>query len=113
VQIEVMFASVPVADLNGAVEWYSRLWGRPPDVPINDDEVMWRVVDAGWLYVIRDPARAGTAVITMAVADLEASLAELTDRGIDVGPIETVRTAGRKTRVVDPDGNTIALAEIG
>jgi hypothetical protein len=32
VTMEVLFASVPVADLHGAMGWYEQLFGRPADI---------------------------------------------------------------------------------
>jgi hypothetical protein len=36
---------VQVANFTLAVDWYSRLFGRPPDIVVNDDEVMLRTSD--------------------------------------------------------------------
>ncbi|MFL5797642.1 MAG: VOC family protein [Actinomycetota bacterium] len=46
------------------------------------------------------------------VADLDATVAELAGRGIVAGPIEPQGDASRKSIVVDPDGNTLALIEV-
>jgi hypothetical protein len=35
--IEVLFAGVPVADFPAAVAWSGRLFGRPPDIVVNDE----------------------------------------------------------------------------
>ncbi len=111
-QTEVLFAGVPVADLAAAMPWYEGLFGRRADVVANDDEVMWRVSEGGWLYVVRDAARAGHAVVTISVGDLERSVIALAVRGVRAGPIEAVGTAGRKAVANDPDGNQVALIEV-
>jgi predicted enzyme related to lactoylglutathione lyase len=108
----VLFAGIPVTDFPAAVTWYDRLFGRPADIVVKHDEVMWRVADAAWLYIVEDPTRAGNGVVTVAVADLEKALAEMTDRGISTPPIEAVPGAGRKAPLTDPDGNMVALAEV-
>lgn len=110
--MEVLFASVPVADLEAAGLWYERLFGRPPDIVPNESEVMWRVTDGGWLYVIQDASRAGQTVVTISVRDLGAVVEELTGRGIHPGPITLIGEAGRKTTSTDPDGNAISLIEV-
>jgi len=109
---EVLFAGVPTADLDLASTWYEALWGRPPDIVVNDDEVMWRICDGGWLYLVRDPGRAGHALVTVAVPDLDHAVAEMADRGLATSPIETIEGAGRKAPVVDPEGNTVNLIEV-
>lgn len=110
--MEVLFASVPVTELEAAVRWYERFFGRPPDVVPNDKEVMWRVTDNGWLYVILDAGRAGRTVVTISVADLERFVDELAGRGLNPGPIEAVGHAGWKATSLDADGNAISLIEV-
>ena len=110
--MEVLFASVPVADLRAALPWYQQLFDRAADIVPNENEVMWCVAGNGWLYVIEDPKRAGGTVVTISVNNLDQFVADLTDRGISVGPIETVGEVGRKANSVDSDGNVISWIEV-
>jgi predicted enzyme related to lactoylglutathione lyase len=110
--MEVLFVGVPVPDLSVASEWYSRLFGRAADIVPNETEVMWRVTDGGWLYVIEDPERSGRSLVAISVDDLERSATELLERGIPIGAIETVGDAARKATIVDPAGNSIAFIEV-
>jgi predicted enzyme related to lactoylglutathione lyase len=110
--IDVLFASIPVNRLDSAVSWYEGLFGRAPDIVPNDDEVMWRIADAAWLYVIHDEVRAGQSVVAMCVPELDRTLAELRERGIPSGPVEDVGDGGRKALITDPDGNQIAVIEV-
>src|ERR1700747_3521408 len=91
--VEVLFAVVTVADLGGAVAWYTRLFGRPADIVPHDNEVMWRLADAAWLYVVRDEKRAGHALVTLCVADLDLAVARIAARGITGGPVEIIGDA--------------------
>jgi predicted enzyme related to lactoylglutathione lyase len=111
-EVEVLFAAVPVADLGGAVAWYTRLLGRPADIVPNDDEVMWRLADAAWLYVVRDARRAGHALVTLCVADLDLAVAGIAARGITGGPVEIIGDAGRKATFTDDEGNAISFIEV-
>lgn len=52
------------------------------DIAPNANEVTWRVAEYSWLYVIKDSDRSGQTVVTIAVDDLDRSVAELADRGI-------------------------------
>ncbi len=110
--MDVLFASLPVADLHDALGWYERLFGRPADIVPNENEVMWRVTGNSWLYVIEDHARAGRTVVTVSVSDLDQFVGELASRGIATGPIEEVGDAGRKANVVDADGNVISWIQV-
>ena len=110
-ELVVLFAGVPVADLPGATLWYQQLFGREPDIVPNDNEVMWCVAGSGWVYVIEDRDRAGNALVTISVGDLDQFVTDLRNRGISVGPIEAVGDAGRKSVTVDADGNVISWIE--
>jgi predicted enzyme related to lactoylglutathione lyase len=110
--IEVLFAGVRVRNLARAVDWYGRLFGREPDIVPNDHEVMWRAVDGAWLYVIHDPDRAGNALVTICVTDLDQTVAELASTGIRLGPIQPVGDAGRKAKGEDPDGNSVDFIQV-
>src|SRR5207237_561614 len=67
-----VFAGIPVAHRDAAVGWYERLVGRPPDLVPNDDEAAWRLTETGWMYVVADPGRVGSALHTLLVDDLDA-----------------------------------------
>ncbi|MGD0054294.1 MAG: VOC family protein [Acidimicrobiales bacterium] len=110
--MEVLFASVPVTDLQTAKGWYQQLFGRAADLVPNESEVMWCVAGNGWLYVIEDPSRAGQTVVTIAVSDLEQFTIELSRRGISAGPVQAVGDAGRRADVVDGDGNVISWIQV-
>lgn len=110
--MEVLFAGVRVRELARAIAWYSALFGRVPDVVPHDSEVMWRVSDGGWLYVIEDCDRAGASLVTIAVTDLQRELHQVRDRGVPFGSIESVGDAALKATSEDPDGNSIALIQV-
>jgi predicted enzyme related to lactoylglutathione lyase len=110
--VDVLLAAMPVANFEMARTWYERLFGRPADVVAHDEEVMWRVAQGGWLYVLCDPAGAGHATVTMAVPDIDAGIAALEGRGVAVGPVERVGDAGRRAVARDPDGNCVAIIQV-
>jgi predicted enzyme related to lactoylglutathione lyase len=110
--VEVLFAGVPVTDFAAAVDWYTRLFGRPADIIVKDDEVMWRFADAAWLYVVGDEQRAGRALVALSVPDLDETVAEIANRGITSGPVEIISDSTRKASVTDADGNTLSYIEV-
>lgn len=110
--VEVFFAGVPVSNFAAASAFYDRLFGRPADVVVKEDEEMWRVTDTAWLYVVFDPLRAGHGLITVAVPDLDEAVAELGGRGLESSEVEVIAGAGRKATVTDPEGNRISFVEV-
>jgi catechol 2,3-dioxygenase-like lactoylglutathione lyase family enzyme len=109
-EITDLFAGVPVSDLEAGVEWYTRLFGRPPDTRVGE-EMLWEVDDHATLFIEPNAAHAGAGRITFAVAGLDALLERLVAHGIEHEPIEIYSNGVRHVNVPDPDGNAIAFAE--
>jgi catechol 2,3-dioxygenase-like lactoylglutathione lyase family enzyme len=105
-----LFAGVPVSDLDASIEWYTRLFGRPPDSRVGE-EILWEIDERAWLFIEPNAAWAGAGRITLAVAGLDAMLERLAAQRIEHEPIETYSNGVRHVNVPDPDGNAIAFAE--
>jgi hypothetical protein len=108
----VVLTGVAVTEFAAAVEWWTRLFSRGPDILAHDNEVLWRVTDLAWVYVVRDDGRAGRALLTMSVGDLDTHVDALAERDISCAPIELVSDAGRKASCSDPDGNLVTFVEV-
>ena len=106
-----LIAGVPVSDLDAAIDWYTRFFGRPPDMRAGD-EILWDVDEHATLFIEPSPAQAGAGRITLIVAGLDALLERLAAQGIAHEPIETYSDGMRHVKVPDPDGNAIAFAEL-
>ena len=111
--INVLFAGIPVADLEAAIDWYERLLGGPPDMTPNETERTWKLTDESWIYVVRDPERAGRALVTVMVDDLDERIAGIEERGIEPGEVEQITEGVRKVEIVDPEGNRIGFGQAG
>lgn len=85
--------------------------GRPPDMLPNENEAAWQLAGHGWIYLVGDRERAGRALLTLLVDDLDAEVAGLALRGLAAGSIEKVTEGVRKATIADPDGNTISFGE--
>ncbi len=105
-----LFAGIHVADLAGARQFYERLLGRAPDLVPNDSEAAWELRDGAWIVLIADRERAGSALHTLLVADLDGFLAAARGRGVEPGPVEPVGEGMRQAIVTDLDGNRLKLA---
>ena len=105
-----LFAGVPVSDLDAGIDWYTRFFGRPPDMHAGE-EMLLEIDQHATLFVEPNAARAGAGRITFAVAGLDALLERLAAEHIEHEPIETYSNGVRHVKVPDPDGNAIAVAE--
>jgi catechol 2,3-dioxygenase-like lactoylglutathione lyase family enzyme len=106
-----LIAGVPVSDLAASTDWYSRLFGRPPDLRAGD-EILWDVEEHATLFIEPDADRAGAGRVTLVAAGLDTLLARLRAEGIECGCVETYPNGVRHVMVPDPDGNAIAFAEL-
>ena len=105
-----LFAGVPVTDLEASIDWYTRFFGRPPDMRTGE-EILWEIDEHAWLFIEPNAERAGAGRITLAVTGLDALLERLAAQRIEHEPIETYSNGVRHVNVPDPDGNAIAFAE--
>jgi catechol 2,3-dioxygenase-like lactoylglutathione lyase family enzyme len=103
-----LFAGIRVRDLAAARAWYERLLGEPSFFP-NATEVVWTLAEDRSLYVEEDPRRAGGALITVWVDDLDAVIAEIGSRGLRPAERETYSNGVRKAIYRDDDGNEIGF----
>ena len=106
-----LYAGVPVSDLDASIDWYTRLFGRPPDMRAGD-EILWDLNEHATLFIEPNAAQAGSGRITLGVTRLDALLEHLAAEGIEHEPIETYSDGVRHVKIPDPDGNAIAYAEM-
>src|SRR5689334_20271586 len=78
-RIAALIAGVPVTDLDDSIDWYTRFFGRAPDMVVGE-EILWDVDERATLFIERDPGHAGAGRITFAVEDLDALLVRLCRR---------------------------------
>ena len=104
-----LFAGIPVTDFAAALAWYERLLGSPPAFFPHDTEAVWELAEHRYLYTVRQPEHAGHAMHTLFVADLDAFVARIADRGLDPARRETYANGVRKITYRDPDGNEIGF----
>lgn len=102
------FAGLPVADYGTAYDWYVRLLGREADMFPHDTECVWHLTQTSSIYVAHDPERAGRALVTLALDDLDDHERRLREGGVAFSD-EAGGLAPRRLIVSDPDGNRLAF----
>ncbi|MFF2550502.1 VOC family protein [Nocardia sp. NPDC058058] len=108
-----LFTIMCVRDRIEAIRWYEIFFGRPPDRTVGL-EALWQIGADAWIVVDDRDMRAqrvGGAMVTLAVTDLDDTLARLAAHDIPYGPLDTYGNGVRHVEVLDPDGNSLALAE--
>jgi len=108
-----MYSVVCVRDRAASQQWFEAFFGRRADEVIGE-ECLWQVGESAWV-VIDDrymrAARVGGTMITLGVTDLDDTLAQLAAHGIQHEPVETYGNGVRHVEVLDPDGNSLSLAQ--
>ncbi len=105
-----VMAVVTVADFDVGLTWYGRFFGRDADRRPMDGLAEWCLAGSAVVQLVHDPDRGGCALLTLGVADLDATITDLGGRGLATGEVVDGAIA-RIASITDPEGNTITLAE--
>ena len=103
-----LFAGIRVREFATARAWYERLLGAASFFP-HATEAVWTLADDRSVYLEEDSDRAGGALITVLVDDLDAVLREIASRGVEPAEIETYSNGVRKAIFRDADGNEVGF----
>jgi catechol 2,3-dioxygenase-like lactoylglutathione lyase family enzyme len=104
-----LYAGVPVTDYPAARAWYERLLGSEPTFLAHETEAVWQLGEGRSIFVVQDAERAGHALHTFFVDDLDAFVSEIASRGIDPADRERYSNGVRKVTYRDADGNEIGF----
>jgi catechol 2,3-dioxygenase-like lactoylglutathione lyase family enzyme len=117
-------AVVPVTDIDRAKTFYTSKLGFRLDAdtrPTPDLRVVHMTPPGSACSVVVGPAVLGAdadfsagARLQLVVSDIEAARTELTGRGVEVSPVQTLAPAdgGKFIFFTDPDGNNWAVQEV-
>jgi hypothetical protein len=104
-----LFAGVPVSDYAAARSWYERLLGREPSFLPHATEAVWELAEHRSLYIVEDSDRAGRAIVTIFIDDLEGHVAAIASRGLEPDERVTYSSGVSKAIYRDADGNEIGF----
>ena len=104
-----LFAGLPVSDYERSLVYYQRLLGSEPAFFPNATEAVWELAEHRYLYIEQLPDRAGHALHTVFVDDLDERVEGISGRGIEPSSQETYENGVRKVIYRDPDGNEIGF----
>ena len=105
-----LYAGICVSDYAAAKPWYERLLGSEPSFLPHDTEAVWELGEHRSIFVVEDPERAGHALHTILVEELDSLVSEIASRGISPAERETYSNGVRKAIYRDADGNEIGFA---
>ena len=94
--IQRVLANMTVTDLDTAVPWYTKLFGRAPDANPMDGLVEWHLDEKFGVQVWAEAERAGRSSMVLDDTDLDGRLASVTEAGL-------ATTVSGTRRRPDPD----------
>ena len=105
-----LYAGICVSDYAAARPWYERLFGSEPTFLAHETEAVWELAEGRSIFVVEeDTERAGHALHTILVDDLDSLVSEIASRGISPAERETYSNGVRKAIYRDADGNEIGF----
>jgi hypothetical protein len=104
-----VYAGICVSDYAAARPWYERLLGSEPTFLAHETEAVWQLAEGGSIFVVEDAERAGHALHTIWVDDLDSLVSEIDSRGISPAERETYSNGVRKVIYRDADGNELGF----
>jgi catechol 2,3-dioxygenase-like lactoylglutathione lyase family enzyme len=108
VAITRVLAQSTVSDLAAAEHWYTRVFGREPDLRPMPGLLEWHLGETFGVQVWSEPDRAGHSSMVLDESDVDAIAARLNNVGIvNDGPQKA--TTSRILALTDPDGNRLVF----
>ncbi|MET0390132.1 MAG: VOC family protein [Polyangiales bacterium] len=109
--MQFVYAAIPVADMDNALVWYGKLFGRQCDDRPMQSVAEWQLTNGGGVQLVHDAKRAGKSMLTLDVQDLTQLIADCKTRGITAHPTGPNQGPYDLAQVKDPDGNLLTFAQ--
>lgn len=107
--ISTIFAQVSCSDLETSIDWYTKLFGRPPLGRPMPGLAEWQFTDSAEVQLFEAREHAGHSVLTLGVLPLDPERVRLQAAGLAPGPIEEADYV-YILRMRDPDDNLVVFA---
>ncbi len=102
---------ITVSDLRKSREWYSRLFGKEPDLEPFPGNVEFKVGGA-WVQVVSGKVQPSSWSLQLEVTDLSRERERLRKSGIAATEIKTVPDVISYFDLSDPDGNSMRWFQV-
>lgn len=105
------YAVICTKDLERAKGWYSKLFGRQPDLTPMAEVHEWYFGNGG-IQLLDDAERSGQSRLTLIIDDMDEIRRGLGERGLRLGEASGGDFA-TVAQITDLDGNVVTFAEPG
>jgi predicted enzyme related to lactoylglutathione lyase len=106
-----VLAAIAVGDIDQAIAWYGKLFGRPCDERPMKEAAEWMLSPGGGIQLVLSNENTGRSMVTLGVSDIESLVSELESRGIETAATAPGEGRFRIAQVRDPEGNLLTFAQ--
>jgi predicted enzyme related to lactoylglutathione lyase len=111
IDVRETIVEIPVSNLTKSREWYSRLFGKGPDLEPFPGNVEFKIGGA-WVQITKGKVQASGWSLQIEVRDLSRERERLRECGISATEIKTVPDVISYFDVSDPDGNAMRWFQV-
>ena len=111
IDVRETIVEIGVSDLSKSREWYSRLFGKGPDLEPFPGNVEFKVGGA-WVQIVKGKVQASSWSLQLEVRDLSRERERLRESGITATEIKTVPNIISYFDISDPDGNAMRRFQV-
>ena len=111
IDVKDAITAIKVSDLSKAREWYSRLFGKAPDLEPFPGNVEFKVGGA-WVQITSGKVLPSSWSLELEVRDLSRERERLRGAGIEATEIKGVPNVISYFDVTDPDGNSMRWFQV-
>jgi glyoxylase I family protein len=106
-----MIVGIAVSDLKRSKAWYSRLFGKEPDLEPFPGNVEYKVA-GGWVQITKGKVKPSSWGLQIEVGDLAQERERLRNAKIDASEVRTVPGVISFFDLKDPDGNAMRWFQV-
>jgi predicted enzyme related to lactoylglutathione lyase len=111
IDVRETIVEITVSDLSKSRDWYSRLFGKGPDLEPFPGNIEYRVGGA-WVQIVSGKVKASSWTLLIEVRDLTRERERVVESGITATEIKTVPNVISYLDLSDPDGNAMRWFQV-
>jgi len=111
IDVREIITEITVSDLARSREWYSRLFGKGPDLEPFPGKVEWKI-GGGWVQIVEEKPTPSTWALRMEVRDVVKERERLRKAGVEAKEVKTVPGTIRFFGIRDPDAHELMFFRV-
>ena len=109
--INGVISVIPVKEFDKALDFYSRLFSRNPEIVPMDGVAEWQLLQGAWIQLSFDPEKAGSTTVVITVTDIDEQHHFCKSNGLPIGDVIEYPEVIKLADVSDPEGNKVSFVQ--